>query len=188
MVDYVTVTLDGEKVDVKNFVHEGSTYLGLRDMGNLLGLQVDWDEKTQTAVLTSPGKTPVFPSDSSMQTIEIPIVKPSNITINGNVIDPEWITNKYTLYKTNYPDVPEELIRQAVEDDAAFETFTKEMCEKYNINADKESYMKEAEEEYIKFADSFGGVETLQLMLSTNNVDPETHKADYIDSYINNII
>lgn len=188
LVDYVTVTLDGEEVEVKNFVHEGSTYLGLRDMGNLLGLQVDWDEKTQTAVLTSPGKTPVFPSDSSMQTIEIPIVKPTTMTINGNVIDPEWITKQYNLYKTNYPDVNPELIKQAVVDDATFDTFTKEMCEKYNISINEEEYAKEAEESYIEFADSYGGLETLQLMLASSNIDPEAHKSEYIDSYIQNIV
>ena len=188
LVDYVTVTLDGEEIEVANFVHEGRTYLGLRDMGNALGLQVDWDEKTQTAILTSPGKTPVFPSDDSMQTIDIPIVRPSSITINGNVIDSEWITNRYNLYKSNYPTVADDLIKEAVVDDAAFQTFTKEICEKYNIEVNNEDYTKEAEESYIEFADSYGGIETLQMMLASSNIDPESHKAEYIASYIDNIV
>lgn len=182
LVDYVTVTLDGEKVDVKNFVHDGSTYLGLRDMGNLLGLQVDWDERTRTAVLTSPGKTPVFPA-GPMQTIEIPIVKPTTMKINDNVIDSEWITNQYNLYKANYPDANAELIKQAIVDDATFDTFTKEMFAKYNVTFNKDDYREEAEADYLAFADSYGGLEALQLLLASNNMDPEAHKADYLESY-----
>ena len=190
LVDYVTVTLDGEEVEVANFVHEGKTYLGLRDMGNLLGLQVDWDEKTQTAVLTSPGKTPVFPESPTgpMQTIEIPIVRPTSMVINGNVIDPEWITNQYNTYKTNYPTADSDSIKQAVEDDAAFDTFTKEILTKYNIEVNKEDYRADAEADYVKFADSYGGMETLQMLLASNSIDPEAHKAEYIESFLKNIV
>ena len=187
LVDYVTVTLDGKEVEVKNFVHDGSTYLGLRDMGNLLGLQVDWDERTRTAVLTSPGKTPVFP-ESPMQTIEIPIVKPTTMKINDNVIDSEWITKQYNLYKTNYPDAEVDLIKEAIIDDATFETFTKEILTKYNVTVNKDDYKEEAEADYVKFAEGYGGMEALQLMLTSNNIDPETHKADYLESYYKTVV
>lgn len=187
LVDYVTVTLDGEKVDVANFVSEGRTYLGLRDMGNLLGLQVDWDEKTRTAILTSPGKTPVFPENGNMQTIEIPIAKPTTISINGTEMDSAWITQRYSMYKDNYPDVDPELIKQAVVDDAAWRVFQEECCEKYGIEVTDED-KKTAEDEYIKHAEAYGGIETLEMLLASSNIDPETHKKDYINSYIETIV
>ena len=187
LVDYVTVTLDGEKVDVKNFVHEGSTYLGLRDTAELLGLQVDWHEKTQTAVLTSPGKTPVFPKEDNMQTIDVPIVKPTSISVNGNEVDQAWITKTYSLYKDNYPDVDIELIKQAVVDAAAWNVFQQECREKYNIEVTEED-KKAAEDEYMSLAEQYGGIETLNMLLASSNLDPETHKKEYMDSYIEQII
>lgn len=46
------IFLDGNAVGVKNMVMDGRTYLGLRDMGELLGYTVDWDGDTKTAILT----------------------------------------------------------------------------------------------------------------------------------------
>ena len=187
LVDYVTVTLDGKEVDVKNFVHEGTTYLGLRDMGNLLGLQVDWHEKTRTAVLTSPGKTPVFPREENMQTIEIPIAKPSTITVNGTVVDSAWITQRYNMYKNYYPNADAESIKQAVKDDAAWKVFQDNCCEKYGIEVTEED-KQAAEKSFIEYADQYGGIEALNLALASNNINPDDHKKEFIESYLNNTI
>ncbi len=184
LVDYVTVTLDGKKVDVKNFVHEGSTYLGLRDMGNLLGLQVDWDDRTHTAVLTSPGKTPVFP-EGPMQTIDVPIVKATTMTVNGVKIDSAYISDMYDSYKANNPSMTTEQLKEAITSSAKWVAFKTEMFEKYglkNTDADKE----EAEKSYAEFIESYGGVEAFELILASNNLKPDKFKADYIKDFLDN--
>ena len=58
LTDYVTVEIDGETKDVRNFVHEGTTYIALRDVSELLGCEVGWDDATRTASITT-GKVPV---------------------------------------------------------------------------------------------------------------------------------
>jgi hypothetical protein len=46
----LSITLNGEKVVLDNppVMHNGSTHLHLRDMAKLTGLEVDWNDKTQT--------------------------------------------------------------------------------------------------------------------------------------------
>lgn len=186
LVDYVNVTLDGKEVEVKNFVHEGTTYLGLRDMGNLLGLQVDWDDKTQTAILTSPGKTPVYPS-GNMQTIDVPIVKATTMIVNGVKIDSAFLTDTYNAYKESSPSATSEQLRKAVEDAAVWMTFKNEMFAKYNLkNTDEDK--QEAEKSYNEYVESYGGVEAFNLVLAANNYTPEKFKEEYINGYLEQVL
>ena len=53
-VDYVNVTVNGEAKQVKNFLHDGTTYIALRDVSEVLGYNVGWDGETKTASITSP--------------------------------------------------------------------------------------------------------------------------------------
>ncbi|MBQ2897670.1 MAG: peptidylprolyl isomerase [Clostridia bacterium] len=181
LVDYVTVTLDGEAVDVSNFVHEGRTYLGLRDMGNLLGLQVDWDDETQTAILTSPGKTPVWPVHK--QTIDVPIAKETSITINGNKIDSSWINETYNNYKTNYPSAAEDEIKNAVVADATWYAFQQEMYAKYDIK-ETDDFAQDAEKSYLEFVEMYGGAESFEQVLTSSGYELDSHKKDYIKGFI----
>lgn len=58
----ISVTLDGKKLDLKDakgnsvepFMFEGTNYLPVRALAESLGLNVAWDGKTATVVLTSP--------------------------------------------------------------------------------------------------------------------------------------
>ncbi|MBQ8033037.1 MAG: hypothetical protein IJ266_03690 [Elusimicrobiaceae bacterium] len=58
----ISVTLDGVKLDLKDakgnpvepFMFEGTNYLPVRALAESLGLNVAWDGKTATVVLTSP--------------------------------------------------------------------------------------------------------------------------------------
>ncbi len=182
LVDYVTVTLDGQKVEVANFVHDGRTYLGLRDMGNLLGLQVDWDDETQTAILTSPGKTPIFPSNG-MQSIDIPIIKETTMTVNGIKIDNDYIMDLYNSYKAYDPPMTTEQIKKSITESVKWVAFKTEMFEKYglkNTDADKE----EAEKSYAEYVESYGGVEALELLLASNNFKIDDFKKAYIKNYL----
>ena len=51
-VDYVNIYVNGQQVWMHNFVHEGTTYIGLRDAGNTFGYDVKWDDSTRTASFT----------------------------------------------------------------------------------------------------------------------------------------
>ncbi len=59
----ISIKLDGESLELKNaagesvepFIMGGSVYLPLRSTGEALGLKVDWDSKTSTVNLLSPG-------------------------------------------------------------------------------------------------------------------------------------
>ena len=185
VVDYVNVTLDGKDVEVKNFLHNGTTYLGLRDTAEILGLQVDWDAKTKTAVLTSPGKTPVFPKDENMQTIDVPIIRETTMTINGNKIENSYILKVRDAYKANNPSLTAEQLKEAIISSAKWETFKKEMFEKYNLkNTDQD--LKDAETEYNAFVESYGGKEAFELILASNNLKPDEFKEDYTKDYLEN--
>lgn len=53
----LSIELDGKpvKLDSAPVMYDGSTYLKLRDVAALTGLQVDWNETTQTVELQSEG-------------------------------------------------------------------------------------------------------------------------------------
>lgn len=65
----ISVTLDGKKLDLKDakgnpvepFIFEGTNYLPVRALAESLGLNVAWNGKTATVVLTTPEeKTPTY--------------------------------------------------------------------------------------------------------------------------------
>lgn len=67
----IQITLDGVKIEPKDvagnvvepFIVDGTTYLPVRAIANALGLEVDWDQKTQTVILKSKtGKSSESPS------------------------------------------------------------------------------------------------------------------------------
>lgn len=62
----IKITLDGVETTPKDvngnvvepFVVDGTTYLPVRAVANMLGLGVDWDGGTNTVILTTPGSKP----------------------------------------------------------------------------------------------------------------------------------
>lgn len=63
--NYVNVEINGEKYDVRNFLSDGTTYIALRDVSELLDCKVDWEDDTKTAVITT-GINSVNKSDSAV--------------------------------------------------------------------------------------------------------------------------
>lgn len=62
----IQITLDGQKIEPKDangatvepFIVDGTTYLPVRALSNALGLDVDWDQATQTVKLSQKKITP----------------------------------------------------------------------------------------------------------------------------------
>jgi len=46
-----TVTVNGEKIAVDNFIYNGTTYVPLRAVSENMGAKVDWDNATKTATI-----------------------------------------------------------------------------------------------------------------------------------------
>lgn len=64
------VTLDGKSVNLESppVVYDGSTYLKLRDVAKLTGVQVNWNDATQTVELTSGGSPKMDTTSTAQET------------------------------------------------------------------------------------------------------------------------
>lgn len=112
-LDYtgISITLDGKKItptdvngnSVEPFAIDGTTYLPVRAIANALGLGVDWNQSTQTVVLSSSGNsTPTTPQTQTS-------ILPMQITKSGFFLNGEYlytvtaIHNPNTTYAIEYP-------------------------------------------------------------------------------------
>ncbi|MDF2891623.1 MAG: hypothetical protein K0R80_1990 [Clostridia bacterium] len=51
--NYITLKVNGNNVEVDNFVVDGTTYIPLRAVSELLGMEVGWDQNTKTASINN---------------------------------------------------------------------------------------------------------------------------------------
>jgi internalin A len=49
--DSVNLEINGEEIKVDNILYEGTTYIPIRKVAELLGNEVEWDQKTRTATI-----------------------------------------------------------------------------------------------------------------------------------------
>lgn len=100
-VDYVNMLVNGQQVFMHNFVHEGTTYIGLRDAGNTFGYDVSWDDSTRTATFTY-GVTPTpvtdIPSTEYYITEIDALVDYATIVIDGVTVQARNFINNGTTY------------------------------------------------------------------------------------------
>jgi len=98
-INEININVDGNFVNARNFVHEGTTYLSLRDMGNILGYEVGWDGETNTASLTSGAekKTDFEKGEQSAETIAV-LVNDVNVVVDGAAINARNFVYKDTTY------------------------------------------------------------------------------------------
>lgn len=55
LVNFTTVKINGAAVESDNFVVDGKTYVWIRDVANMLGKEIDWNESTNTANIVDEG-------------------------------------------------------------------------------------------------------------------------------------
>ena len=103
--DGISIRLDGRYLtprdaggnEVSPFIIDGTTYLPIRAVASALGLQVDWEQATQTIRLTSgaEAQTGGHRSDSSERTVEALLKYPGiTILLDGRKVDPKDVTGK----------------------------------------------------------------------------------------------
>ena len=52
----INITVNGEAVESDNILYEGTTYVPLRDVAEMLGKEVSWDGETKTAGINDPSE------------------------------------------------------------------------------------------------------------------------------------
>ncbi|CAN7747491.1 stalk domain-containing protein [Paenibacillus sp. LjRoot56] len=62
----VNLTVNGKKVASDNILYNGTTYIPLRDVADLLGKKVGWDQASNTASINDPGFVPADNGDASV--------------------------------------------------------------------------------------------------------------------------
>ena len=104
----IKITLDGEPVvptDVNGvytepFILDGTTYLPLRGIANALGLDVDWDGDTNTAILTTSQGGPSTVEGTAAgthQTVALTLTfRDIKITLDGEPITPTDVNGNVT--------------------------------------------------------------------------------------------
>ena len=66
----VAIKVDGKQVQTDTWAANGVTYIPLREVSNLLGANVEWNQSTQSAIITSRSTQPTpIPSSGLTQTI-----------------------------------------------------------------------------------------------------------------------
>ncbi len=57
---YANILMDGKKIDVENYVEDGKTWVGLRDIMEEADFDVVWDEESEEIYLNSNRKSEVY--------------------------------------------------------------------------------------------------------------------------------
>lgn len=103
----IQITLDGQKIEPKDangtivepFIVDGTTYLPVRALSNAFGLDVDWDQATQTVVLTTPEETNTDTGSSTEALTEVEYkAKCQTYTYNEIARNPENYVGTYAKY------------------------------------------------------------------------------------------
>ncbi|MDL2248731.1 copper amine oxidase N-terminal domain-containing protein, partial [Tyzzerella sp. OttesenSCG-928-J15] len=99
----VGLMVDGVKVEQETLLYDGTTYVPLRAAAEILGKEVNWNEKTNTADIISPVVEENLPKDEKLEEIEPEIID------NEDGDDDDFIQNEieeeltYNMYDLKLP-------------------------------------------------------------------------------------
>ncbi len=167
LTDYVTVQVDGQTKDVRNFVSDGTTYIALRDVANVFGYQVGWDDATRVASITT-GKTAAA-DETAME-------------VNGEKIsaaDFKTMYDKFANYYQNSGATTEE-ITAAAKQELATQAVVNQKAKELNA-ADISKIEEDVKAELTTLDMSYGESVVDQLITAQGFISRE----DYIASSVN---
>ncbi|MBQ7039941.1 MAG: peptidylprolyl isomerase [Clostridia bacterium] len=166
-VDYVNVTVNGEAKQVKNFLYDGTTYIALRDVSEVLGYNVGWDGETKTASITSPD----YKADVTV------------MVVNGKEIGSTKFKNMYdslAAYNTqaNKGMTEEQLVAETKKELATQEVVNQKAVE-FNV-ADTTKIREELEAELSAMDMSYGKEMVDQLIAGYYGFQTREEYLDYV--------
>ncbi|QOR35951.1 hypothetical protein IMX26_03780 [Clostridium sp. 'deep sea'] len=81
----VSIQVNGEKTQSDNFIYNGTTYIPLREVSEILGKQVDYDNNTKTVYITDKNITPTEPPEPEPNDPEP--TKPTEPVVSSSAIN-----------------------------------------------------------------------------------------------------
>ncbi len=173
LTDYVTVEIDGETKDVRNFVHEGTTYIALRDVSELLGCEVGWDDATRTASITT-GKAPVKEDKVAIE-------------VNDEVVTERQFSDMYVTVDSYYgEEMSQEEKVDFVKDEMVMQAVANSKAKEFNI-ADDAAARQSAREE-LAAMDAAYGKELVDQLLGYQGYTRESYEDFVARSEVNNAL
>ena len=160
LTDYVTVQVDGQTKDVRNFVHDGTTYIALRDVSNVFGYEVGWDDATHVASITT--------SESA-------------VDVNGEKISADKFKAMYDNVKAYYgaTSTKEQMVEIAKEE-LVTQAVVNQKVQELNL-VDAKKLRQDVEAQVIAMEMQYGE-ETFNQLLAYSGFDSKSAYTDYVVS------
>ncbi len=161
LVDFANIVVDGIAVQVRNFVHNGTTYVALRDLGSMFNYNIGWDEAVRAATLNK---------------ITIDYSKVSG-KVNDTVI-PEYLIKVEGQNAITSASTIEE-VHSAIEQTALLYTYIQECKDKYNLalTAEEKSALTSEFDKIVE--EEFGGKEILEIVLAQSGITYDEYSSYY---------
>lgn len=188
LVNFTTVKINGVKVESDNFVVDGKTYVWIRDVAEMFGKEIEWDEETNTAnivdeltkVISTVDGTEITNSEVKVSSMLNPVGSSKQAAIQ-NALDYEIentvVLNEAVKQGINYsPDT-----KKAAEE--SFFQFMQNYGE--NANSILSSYNL-TEEKYLKLIEKHVVLQNFVDYLKKSKVFPDDElKAKYDELFDN---
>jgi len=119
----MNIVVDGERVYADNFVYQGTTYVPLRRIAEMLGKKVDWNAEIYGAFITDGGEV-ILSEDTTagletQKAINIDVEKNTmKLFVNDNQVEADNFVYRNTTY------VPLRKISEMLEKDVIWEQFS----------------------------------------------------------------
>jgi parvulin-like peptidyl-prolyl isomerase len=188
LVNFTTVKINGVKVESDNFVVDGKTYVWIRDVAEMFGKEIEWDEETNTAnivdeltkVIATVDGTEITNSEVKVSSMLNPVGSSKQAAIQNAldyVIENTVVLNEAVKQGINYsPDT-----KKAAEE--SFFQFMQNYGE--NANSILSSYNL-TEEKYLKLIEKHVVLQNFVDYLKKSKVFPDDElKAKYDELFDN---